>query len=86
MFGPGVYRPDPTEGITAMANLPPPEIVPSSRSYMRQACPRCGYQAYRDKQYQRTLHDLGNLDVWCDVAILFRTHGDTDTTQQTRCV
>ena len=38
MFGPGAYRPDPTEGITAIANLPPPEIVPSSRTYTRQAC------------------------------------------------
>ena len=24
MFGPGAYRPDPTEGITAIADLPPP--------------------------------------------------------------
>src|SRR5207344_3130784 len=30
MFGPGAYRPDPTEGITAIADLPPPEIVPSN--------------------------------------------------------
>ena len=27
MFGPGAYRPDPTEGMTAIADLPPPEIV-----------------------------------------------------------
>src|SRR2546426_4801174 len=33
--------------------------------YQRQACPRCDHQASRDKQSQRTLHDLGNLDVWC---------------------
>jgi len=65
MFGPGPYRPDPTEGMTAIAHLPLPEIISSSRPDTRQACPRCGYQAYRDKQYQRTLHDLGNLDVWC---------------------
>jgi hypothetical protein len=65
MFGPGAYRPDPTEGMTAMADLPPPEIVPSNRTYPRQACPRCGHQAYRDKQFQRTRHDLGNLDLWC---------------------
>jgi hypothetical protein len=45
MFGPGAYRPDPTEGMTAMADLPPPEIVPSNRTYPRQACPRCGHQA-----------------------------------------
>jgi len=44
MFGPGAYRPDPTEGMTAIADLPPPEIVPSSRTYTRQACPRCGHQ------------------------------------------
>ena len=24
MFGPGTYRPDPTEGMTAIADLPPP--------------------------------------------------------------
>src|SRR4029453_10481829 len=65
MFGPGAYRPDPTEGMTAIADLPPPEIVPASRTYARQACPRCGYQAYRDKQNQRTLPDLGNLALWC---------------------
>jgi hypothetical protein len=76
MFGPGVYRPDPTEGITAIADLPPPEIVPASRTYTRQACPRCGYQAYRDKQYQRTLHDLGNLDLWCprDLVVTYSQH------------
>jgi hypothetical protein len=65
MFGPGASRPDPTEGIPAIAALPPPEIVPSSRTDQRQPCPRCGHSAYRDKQCQRTLHDLGNLDLWC---------------------
>src|SRR5262245_16315609 len=59
MFGPGAYRPDPTEGITAIADLPPPEIVPYSRTDKRQPCPRCGHSAYRDEQFQRTLHDLG---------------------------
>ena len=65
MFGPGAYRPDPTEGITALADLPQPEIVLYSRNDTRQPCPRCGHSAYRDKQSHRTLHDLGNLDVWC---------------------
>ena len=76
MFGPGAYRPDPTEGMTAIADLPPPEIVSSSRTYTRQACPRCGHQAYRDKQYQRRLHDLGNLDVWCprDLVVTYSQH------------
>src|SRR3954454_5515143 len=61
MVGPGVYRPDPTEGMTAIADLPAPEIVPSSRTDKRQPCPRCGHSAYRDRQFERTLHDLGDL-------------------------
>ena len=65
MCGPGAYRPDPTEGITAIADLPHPEIIPYSRNDTRNVCPRCGHVAYRDKQSQRTLHDLGNLDLWC---------------------
>src|SRR5213592_3950780 len=79
MFGPGAYRPDPTEGITAIADLPPPEIVPSSRIYTRQACPYCGHQAYRDKQCQRTLHDLGNLALWCprDLVVTYSQHDCT---------
>jgi len=76
MLGPGVYRPDPTEGMTAIADLPPPELVPSSRNDKRQPCPRCGHSAYRDKQSQRTLHDLGNLDVWCpcDLVVTYSQH------------
>src|SRR5207253_10476632 len=62
MFGPGEYRPDPSAGITAPADLPQPEIVPYSRNDIRQPCPHCGHSAYRDKQSHRTLHDLGNLD------------------------
>ena len=64
MCGPGASRPDPPAGIPAMADLPPPEIVPSSRTDERQACPRCTPQASRDTQCQRRRHDLGNLDVW----------------------
>jgi len=80
MFGPGAYRPDPTEGITVIADLPPPEIVPSRRIYPRQACPPCGHQAYRDKQFQRTLHDLGNLDLWCPRALVV-TYAQPSCTQ-----
>jgi hypothetical protein len=43
MFGPGAYRPDPSEGITLPAALPQPEIVPYSRNNIRQPCPRCGH-------------------------------------------
>jgi len=79
MVGPGAYRPDPTEGMTALADLPPPEIVPASRTYRRQACPRCRHQAYRDKQSQRTLHDWGNRDVWCprDLVVTYAQHSCT---------
>ena len=76
MCGPGAYRPDPTEGITAIADLPQPEMVPLSRNDIRNACPRCGHVAYRDKQARRTLHDLGNLDLWCprDLVITYSQH------------
>ena len=76
MFGPGEYRPDPSAGITAPADLPQPEIVPYSRNDIRQPCPRCGHSAYRDKQFHRTLHDLGNLDVWCprDLRVTYSQH------------
>src|SRR5712691_5481374 len=69
-FGPGEYRPDPSEGITTPAALPPPEIVRDSRNDLRQPCPRCGHAAYREKQSQRTLHDLGNREVWCPRALV----------------
>ena len=76
MCGPGAYRPDPTEEMTAIADVPPPEIVPSSRPYERHACPRCTHQASRDKQFQRRLHDLGNLDVWGprDLVVVYSQH------------
>jgi len=76
MCGPGEYRPDPSAGITAPADLPQPEIVPYSRNDIRQPCPRCGHAAYRDKQSHRTLHDLGNLDVWCprDLLVTYSQH------------
>jgi len=79
MFGPGAYRPDPTEGITAIADLPPPAIVPSRRIYTRPACPHGGHQACRDKQFQRTLHDLGHLALWCprDRVVMYSQHACT---------
>ena len=38
MFGPGAYRPDPTEGITALADLPQPEIVSAANSLKYLLC------------------------------------------------
>jgi hypothetical protein len=79
MFGPGEYRPDPSEGITVPAALPQPEIVPYSRNDIRHPCPRCGHSASRDKQSHRTLHDLGHLDLWCprDLIVTYAQHDCT---------
>ena len=51
MFGPGEYRPDPSAGITAPADLPQPEIVPYSRNDLRHPCPHCSHSAYRLSRY-----------------------------------
>jgi hypothetical protein len=70
MVGPGTYRPDPTEGMTVPADLPQPEMISYSRNDQRRTCPRCGPQAYRDKQCQRTLHDWGNRAGWWPRALV----------------
>ena len=60
MPGPGEYRPDPTEGIHRVEDLPKTKVRVRSRNYRRRPCPRCGHSAYRDRLARRTLHDLGN--------------------------
>jgi hypothetical protein len=70
MFGPGEYVPDPTEGVTDVKDLPPPQIVLRSYNHEREPCPRCGHQAYRHKHGQRTLHDLGDLCSGCPIDLL----------------
>ena len=79
MCGPGVYRPDPSEGMTAIADLPQPESVPYSRNDKRNTWPWCGHVASRDKKSHRTLHDVGNLDLWCprDLVITSSQHDCT---------
>lgn len=57
--GPGEYRSEPM--IVRVADLPRPKIIKQARNFARQACPRCGKQAYRDRVYVRTLHDVGDL-------------------------
>jgi hypothetical protein len=86
MFGPGEYRPDPSVGITAPADLPQPEIVPYSRHDIRPPCPRCGPSASRDKQWHRTLHDVGHLDVGCprDLLVTYSQHSWTKGRQYFR--
>lgn len=61
MTGPGEYKPDPTEGITRVEDLPEPKVLCRSRNFKRRSCPRCGHSAYRDKVFTRRLHDLGDL-------------------------
>ncbi len=62
-LGPGEYLPDPTEGIARVEDLPKPKLIRIDRNFKRQACPRCGYSAYRDRVYTRRLHDVGDLDA-----------------------
>ena len=45
MPGPGEYRPDPSQGITRIEDLPKPKIRCQSRNYRRRPCPRCGQSA-----------------------------------------
>jgi hypothetical protein len=61
MARPGDYQPDSTEGITRVADLPAPIIVRRSRNYKHRHCPQCEHSAYRDRVFERRLHDLGNL-------------------------
>jgi hypothetical protein len=58
---PGEYLPDATEGITRVADLPPPLVERRSRCYRRRSCPRCGKSCYRDSVGHRILHDVGDL-------------------------
>ena len=60
MCGPGEYRPDPTEGMTRVEELPPPHIVRRRRNATRHPCPPCGHHAYRAKHQHRALHALGD--------------------------
>jgi len=60
MSQPGQYVPDPSEGITAVEDLPTPQVIRRSRDWRRRRCPRCGHGAYRLRRVERLLHDLGD--------------------------
>jgi hypothetical protein len=64
MVGPGAYRPDPSAGIPALADVPQPEMVPYRRHAKRHVCPRGGPVAERDTQSPRTRHAWGHRDAW----------------------
>lgn len=61
MSGPGEYLSDPTEGIIRPEDLPPAKIVPRSRNFKHDRCPRCGKRCYRHHTRTRILHDVGDL-------------------------
>jgi hypothetical protein len=60
-LAPGYYVPDSTEGITCVADLPEPLVVPRSRNYRRRTCPHGGQACYRDNTGRRVLHDVGSF-------------------------
>ena len=60
-LGPGEYLPDPTQSIQRIEDLPRPKVLKQSRNYPHRACPGCGRAAYRDRVFQRRLHDVGDL-------------------------
>lgn len=57
---PGEYRPDRTEGIERVEDLPKPKRFQSSRNYKRRPCPDCSHSSYRHQCMGRILHDLGD--------------------------
>jgi hypothetical protein len=59
--GTGEYLPDLTEGIQRVEDLTKPKRLKQSRNYEQRACPRCGRSAYRNRTFQRHLHDVGDL-------------------------
>ncbi|HEX4609894.1 MAG TPA: hypothetical protein VH092_16995, partial [Urbifossiella sp.] len=63
MTGPGVYLPDPTEGITRPEDdLPPARFVHRRRVYRRRPCPRYDTDV-------RRLFDIGDHDAGCSIEI-----------------
>ena len=58
-LGPGEYKPE--IGITRVEDLPRPKIIKQSRNYAHQPCPKCARPCYRDRVFERDLHDIGDL-------------------------
>jgi predicted RNA-binding Zn-ribbon protein involved in translation (DUF1610 family) len=73
---PGEYIPDPTEGITRVEDLPPPQIHRRTRNVHSRRCPRCGHAAGRYTTDTRTLHDLGDPGTGrpIDLIVAFSRH------------
>src|SRR3954468_2546884 len=76
MPGPGEYRPDSTEGITRVEDLPKANTSYRSRVYRRRPGARCGHSSYRDRRARRSLHDLGDTLTGRprDLVVLYSQH------------
>ena len=72
MPAPGEYRPDPTEGISHVEDLPKPKIIERSRDFKRRSCPNCNQTVYRHRRKERVLHDVGDLRSERPVDLLVR--------------
>ena len=55
--------PGATKGISRVKDTPKPSIRRHSRSQAKCRCPHCGHLSYRDKEFTRRLHDLGDLEA-----------------------
>jgi hypothetical protein len=75
-LGQGEYRPDPTEGIQRIEDLPKPKVIKLSRNYPRRPCPRCGRSAYRNRVFTRRLHEVGDLILGRprDIVLMYSQH------------
>ena len=85
MPGPGIYRPDPSEGIPRPADRPSPQILSRCRDAKHHPCPRCGYHASRAKRQQRTLQDWGDLDAWSPRDLVLSSSQHSCTKCRTSC-
>jgi hypothetical protein len=85
MFGPGVYVPDPTEGIVEVKDPPAPQRLAYDRNHTPPPCPRCGPLASRHTSCQRTVHDLGDVSAGGPVALLVTSSSHSCSTCQKSC-
>jgi hypothetical protein len=55
---PGVYRPDPSEGITRPEELPQPQLIYSCRDLTQHPCPYWGFLPNPPKGYSAGMGSL----------------------------
>jgi hypothetical protein len=62
--------------VTSPKDLPPPIIERRSRNFRRRPCPRCEGSCYRDNNFTRRLHDLGDARAGRprDIELVYSQH------------